>query len=388
MISTTSLRRKGCGVKPPSNPGPHAVRVLASSVRRARSFRRKECALITRKPKVAWEALSDDALLHLRICDLRVDIPGTHLEVRVRQLDRELGAKGLKLKPVCFLSDEWLSPGDQAAIGIPFFLAHPRLTALENRMMFEVEGGGVAWCMKLLRHEAGHAFDHAYRLSRRQDWKDVFGSPRTKYQPYYYEIDPASRAFVRNVPDHYAQAHPVEDFAETFAVWLNPASDWRTRYAGRPALKKLRYVDRLMRDVKERALPRRKPVVGPEARTLQSTLLSYYERKLRLFPLSDPQATERALKQIFRVSRALDPTDRASDFIRTHKRPLVDAIAGWSGERRNQVARVVASLAQLCTTHRLVLKEPEERTLVKFSTFATTLIVNRLRTHSYRVTGP
>ena len=344
--------------------------------------------MASRKPKVAWEALSDDDLLHLRICDLNVRIEGTDLEQRVRQLARELHAKGLKLRPVCFLSDEWLSPGDQAAIGIPFFLTHPRLKALENRMMFEVEGSGAAWCMKLLRHEAGHAFDHAYRLSRHDGWKDVFGSPRTKYQPYYYEIDPASRDFVLNVPDHYAQAHPVEDFAETFAVWLNPASAWRERYAGRPALKKLRYVDRLMREVKTRPLPRRTPVVGPEARALQSTLLSYYERKLRLFPLGDPSATERALKRMFRVSRAAETAHPASDFIRTHKRPLVEAIAGWSGERRNQVARVVASLAQLCTMHRLVLRDPEERTLVTFSTFATTLIVNRLRTHSYRVTGP
>ena len=362
--------------------------MLGSPARRSRSLRLEECALASRKPKVAWEALSDDELLHLRICDLNVRIQGTDLELRVRQLARELDAKGLRLKPVCFLSDEWLSPGDQAAIGIPFFLSHPRLKALENRMMFEVEGGGAAWCMKLLRHEAGHAFDHAYRLSRQDDWKELFGSPRTKYQPYYYEIDPESRDFVVNVPDNYAQAHPVEDFAETFAVWLNPASGWRERYAGRPALKKLRFVDRLMREVKTRPLPRRKPIVGPEARALQSTLFSYYERKLRLFPLGDPGATAKALKQIFRVSRALEPTDRASDFIRTHKRPVVDAIAGWSGERRNQVARVVASLAQLCTTHRLVLREPEERTLVKFSTFATTLIVNRLRTHSYRVTGP
>ena len=343
--------------------------------------------MVSRKPKVAWEALSDDDLLHLRICDLNVRIEGTELAVRVQQLWRELAAKGLKLKPVCFLSDEWLSPGDQAAIGIPFFLAHPRLKALENRMMFEVEGNGPAWCMKLLRHEAGHAFDHAYRLSRRDEWREAFGSPRTKYQPYYYEVDPGSRDFVINVPDNYAQAHPVEDFAETFAVWLNPASDWRARYRG-VALKKLRTVDRLMRDVKRLPLPSRKPVVGPEARSIQSTLLSYYERKLRLFPLGDPAATERALKRIFRVSRAVEPSNPASDFIRTHKRPLVDAIAGFSGERRNQVARVVAGLAQLCTYHALVLREAEERTLVTFSTFATTMVVNRLRTHSYRVTGP
>lgn len=343
--------------------------------------------MVSRKPKVAWEALSDDDLLHLRICDLNVRIEGSDLVLRIRQLWRELQARGLKLRPVCFLSDEWLSPGDQAAIGIPFFLAHPRLKALENRMMFEIEGNGAAWCMKLLRHEAGHAFDHAYRLSRQDEWREIFGSPRTKYQPHYYEVDPKSRDYVINVPDHYAQAHPVEDFAETFAVWLNPASAWRERYRGR-ALKKLRYVDRVMREVKGLPVPRRKPVVGPEARSIQSTLLSYYERKLRLFPLGDPAATEKALKRIFRASRAVAPDEPASVFIRAHKRPLVDAIAGFSGERRNQVARVVASLAQLCTHHRLVLRATEERTLVTFSTFATTLIVNRLRTHSYRVTGP
>jgi hypothetical protein len=352
------------------------------------SARREECALASRKPKVSWEKLSDDDLLHLRIGDLGLKIHGTEVDRRIRQLNRELDAKGLKLHPVCFLSDEWLSPADQAAIGIPFFLAHPRLKALENRMMFEVEGGSAAWCQKLLRHEAGHAYDHAFRLSRRDDWKEVFGSPRTKYEPHYYEVDPQSREFVINVPDHYAQAHPVEDFAETFAVWLNPAARWRERYAGWPALKKLRYVDRLMREVRRHAVPERRTIVGPEARALQSTLRSYYEKKLRMFPLADPGATEKALKRIFRVSRAADTADRASDFIRTHKTQLVEAIASWSGERRNQVARVVASLAQLCDTHGLVLREGEQRTLVSLSTFATTEIVNRLRTHSYRATGP
>src|SRR5262245_48309078 len=128
--------------------------------------------MVHRKRKVPWEKLSDDDLLHLRICDLGVRIRGTELEAGVRQLYRELEEHGLRLKPVCFLSDEWLSPGDQAAIGIPFFLAHPRLKALENRMMFEVEGGTASWFLRLLRHEAGHAFDHAYRLSRREDWKE------------------------------------------------------------------------------------------------------------------------------------------------------------------------------------------------------------------------
>jgi putative zinc-binding metallo-peptidase len=308
--------------------------------------------------------------------------------VRTHQLERELAAKELQLRPVFFLAEEWLSPSGEAAIGIPFFLAHPRLKALESRMMFEVEGGTAAWCMKLLRHEAGHAFDHAYKLSRRDDWREIFGSPRTKYQPYYYEVDPESRDFVRNVPDHYAQAHPVEDFAETFAVWLNPAVNWRHRYNGWRAAKKLRYVDRIMREIRGRAAPRAKPTSGFEAHALPSTLRSYYERKLRLFPLGDAAVTERALKRIFRVSRAANPADRASDFIRSHQRPLVESIASWTGERRNQVGRVVAGLAQVGETHNLVLRETPDRTLVKLSTFAATLIANRLRTHSFRVTGP
>ena len=324
----------------------------------------------------------------MRIADLGLRIRGTDLEPRIRQLWREMAARGIHIRPVCFLSDEWLSPADEAAIGIPFFLAHPRLKALESRMMFEVEGGTPAWCMKLLRHEAGHAVDHAYKLSRREDWKEVFGSPRAKYQPYFYEVDPRSKDFVRNVPDNYAQAHPVEDFAETFAVWLSPRADWREDYAGWRALKKLRYVDRLMREVRARAVPRRQPVVGPEARALQSTLKSYYERKLRLFPLGDAAGTVRALRRIFRVSRAVDPRDRASDFIRAHKRPLVDSIVSWSGERRNQVGRVVAGLAQICDTNHLVLRERADKTLVKLSTFAATLIANRLRAHTYRMTGP
>jgi hypothetical protein len=341
----------------------------------------------TRKP-VTWEHVSDEDLLDVRIADLKVRIKGTDLERRIAQLYGELEARGLKLRPKCFLSDEWLSPGDQAAIGVPFFLAHPRLKALENRMMFEVEGGTPRWCLKLLRHEAGHAYDHAYHLSSRADWKDVFGSPRRRYEPYFYENDPASREFVQNLPDHYAQAHPVEDFAESFAVWLDPASNWREKYKGTPAARKLRYVERLMREVRARRVPRRRPVLGPEARTLQSTLRRYYERKFRLYKLGDLSFAVRDMKRIFRASRAAQPQDLASEFIRAHKRRIVDSIASWSGERRGQVARVVASLAQLADQHSLVVRAEPDEALVRFSTFTTTLIVSKLLKHTYRATRP
>ena len=43
---------------------------------------------------------------------------------------------------------------------------------------------------------------------------------------------------------HYAQKHPDEDWAETFAVWLE-GGPWRRRYRDwQVALAKLEYVDR------------------------------------------------------------------------------------------------------------------------------------------------
>jgi len=51
----------------------------------------------------------------------------------------------------------------------------------------------------------------------------------------------------------YAQRHPDDDFAETFAVWLTPNSDWQKRYAGTPALDKLLYMDKVVAKYGEKA---------------------------------------------------------------------------------------------------------------------------------------
>jgi hypothetical protein len=333
----------------------------------------------------AWLDLSDQDLLDVRICDLGVRIEGSELEPRIRQLYHELEARDLRLRPVCYLSDEWQSPDGEPSIGIPFFLTHPRLKALEFRMTFEVEGGTPAWCMKLLRHEAGHAFDHAHDLSRRREWASVFGSPRQPYNPYFYTIDPHSKSHVRNVPTNYAQCHPVEDFAETFAVWLNPSSQWRTRYQGWPAIRKLRYVDRVMRRLAGRPAPRRKVLKVAEAKTLRSTLRSYYDRKFRLYNLGDLGFTVRHLRTIFRPSQAASPEEPASAFIRRHKRRIAEALAEWTGERGLRVGRVITDLARLCDENRLVLRDDATTTLVKLTSYVSTLIVNRIHTLSYRL---
>ena len=86
--------------------------------------------------------------------------------------------------------------------------------------------------MRILRHEAGHALDNAYRLRRRRRWREVFGPASLPY-PARYRARPGSRRYVHHLGEWYAQAHPTEDFAETFAVWLTPQV--RLAHAATPA---------------------------------------------------------------------------------------------------------------------------------------------------------
>ncbi len=338
--------------------------------------------------RLAWEHLSDDDLLEVRLCDLGLRIQDTDLPARVMQLHDELAAKGILLRPPCYLSDEWHTPDGEWAIGVPFYLAHPRLKALEFQMMLDIEGSTPSWFMRLLRHEAAHAVDHAYRLHGREDWRRTFGSARVAYRPELYFVDPFSRQHVRNLPDHYAQSHPLEDFAETFAVWLNPLIQWRTRYKGWPALRKLRAVDRMMKEVVGKAPPRRKPRRLFELSTLRLTLRTYYERKFKLYELHDLSVTVPVMKQIFKTTRSEARALEGASLIRKHRRTLMDSIASWSGERRVGVTSVVDGLAQLCEEHRLALREAPETTLVRVSVLAATLVANRLHSHSYRLPRP
>ncbi|MEO0630080.1 MAG: putative zinc-binding metallopeptidase, partial [Planctomycetota bacterium] len=206
-----------------------------------------------------WTSRPVMELLGYRICDLGLTISGTPIERAVATLRDEMRSAGLRYAPKVWLGEEWYTPPEQPGIAIPFYLAHPKLVQLERRLMFEVEGGSRKDCMKLLRHEAGHAMQFAYRLHRRREWRELFGSSSTPY-PDAYRPRAYSRDYVLHLDNYYAQAHPDEDFAETFAVWLTPGSRWKTRYAGWPALAKLEYVDRLMAEIAEAepAVPSRK----------------------------------------------------------------------------------------------------------------------------------
>ncbi len=201
-----------------------------------------------KKGQPRWAGWPDERLLKLRLMDLKVQLRGTWLSGCLRELHGEMKDKGLKVRPHAWLSSEWFSPSDTPGIAFPFYLAHPRLMRLERKMIIDVEGGTHAECMRILRHEAGHVMQHSYALHRHRRWRSLFGRSSIRY-PRYYRPDPASRNFVQHLRLWYAQSHPDEDFAETFAVWLTPRSNWRKRYEGWPALKKLQYVDELMAEI-------------------------------------------------------------------------------------------------------------------------------------------
>ena len=244
-------------------------------------------ARVRARARHAWQTLSDEQLLSLRFCDLQLTITGTDLEQAVGRLYGELATRGIRFRPHCWLSQEWFSPDGVPGIAIPFYLAHPRLAGIERRFMREVEGGNRNWLMRILRHEAGHALDSAYRLRRRRRWREVFGPASLPY-PDTYRPRPGSRRFVQHLGAWYAQAHPTEDFAETFAVWLKPNSAWRREYLGWPAFAKLEFIDELAAEIGDE-LPR---VVDrsriEEIAEESCTLRQHYERKLARYRTATP----------------------------------------------------------------------------------------------------
>jgi hypothetical protein len=248
-----------------------------------------------------WERLPEEQLLARRISGLGLSIRGTPVERGIRRLHRELDRRGIRLRPHCWVALEWFSPDGIPGIAVPFYLLHPRLRALQRRAAGEAEGGSARELMRLLRHEAGHAVDNAWRLRRRAGWRAAFGPASRRYAGSY-RPRPGSRRYVQHLGGWYAQSHPAEDFAETFAVWLAPRSQWRRRYADwPPALRKLRYVDELMRELRgKRPVVRSRRVVEP-ARESRLTLRRFYGRADARSHGPNAPRIDAALRRLFAV---------------------------------------------------------------------------------------
>lgn len=332
------------------------------------------------KPIDSWSHLTDDHLLDVRLSDLRVSIAESELEPRVQQLFREIEAKGIGFLPHCYLSDEWFSPEGWASIALPFYLAHPRLKKLEEAMMLEVEGGTAEDCMKLLRHETGHAICHAFRFDRTRAWRNLFGDPHLEYEPDRFHPRPYSKSFVVHLDRWYSQSHPDEDFAETFAVWLDPESDWNSRYKGWPVLKKLRYIDDVMRKHRGRIPSTLVQKEEYPLASLHSKLRTHYQRKRKEYAHEYPDFYDGDLRKIF----SGDPTDTslelASRFMRREREEIIGAIHRWTRERKVNINRLLKALTDRSHVLKLRLAKGRDQTLLEVTVLLTSLVTVHLLT--------
>lgn len=294
-----------------------------------------------------WAKWRDDRLLRLRVSDLGLSIDNSWLVEPIDALYRELGAHDLRVRPHFWLSTEWFCPDGIPGIAIPFYLAHPRLMRLEKRQMMDVEGGTRTECLRILRHEAGHAIQHAYRLHRRRKYQQLFGPSSMPY-PEEYLPNPASKRYVHNIRFWYAQSHPDEDFAETFAVWLAPGSRWRKRYADWPALRKIEYVDELMHEIAGRA-----PVVRSRARqepveSVKITLREYYRGKRERYQPGELVEHDQDLKRIFAEPDATGEGEPAARFLRRHRKLFRESVARWTDEYAYTLDVILGEMIGAC----------------------------------------
>jgi hypothetical protein len=328
-------------------------------------------------------------LLNTRICDLQLQFDGTILERCIEKLHQELTRKRLVFMPEYYFTcggDEWGCPDRVPIIGIPFHLADNRLTRVEKEM------GYTSYDRRdllfLLRHECGHAYNYAYELYKSPEWQEVFGDFEKTYpQNFRFKFNRYSREYVRSQgePKYYAQAHPDEDFAETFAVWLTPRSNWRSLYKNWPAVLKLEYIDRTMKSL----AGKRPSVVAGKLHSPYSvktyTLIEYYSEDIDGFKDNALGIYDDDLRKIFAAAVNGNRKNlRAKDLIRRNRRFLVGVISQWTGAREKVVAPVIHKFMQRCRELNLVVPSEQEcASLASISALGTTVVMNYLHTGRY-----
>ncbi|MFO0596937.1 MAG: putative zinc-binding metallopeptidase [Myxococcaceae bacterium] len=320
-------------------------------------------------------------LLQARIKDLQLHLAGTRLEKFINQLYQELEARGLMLRPECYLSDQWGCPSGVPVIGIPFYLADQNLLTIEDTL-----GAGAETerdIMQYLRHEAGHAFNYAYKLYETEDWKKLFGDFSKPYVDTY-KPQPFSRKYVAHLSGWYAQKHPDEDFAETFAVWLTPNSNWGERYKRWGALKKLQYVADVAAKIGRTPPPVTLAERDLDVDQIEETVLDHY-RQRALDEKIDHSIGDQLDQDLVALFEAEGVGNAAADtLVRAERQQLVASVTQYSGVSRGVVKSVLDHLLERVTALKLTVHHVRARDyMTRLTALLTTLAMNFLYTDKF-----
>ena len=168
-------------------------------------------------------------------------------------------------------------------------------------------------------------------------------------------------------------------------MWLNPHFDWRERYADWPALKKIEYMDSLMRELAGKpAIVRARRKVEP-LHSLRKTLRSHYQRKRRHYGVDHPHFYDRDLRKLFSDAPEHAKNIKAARFIARVRKDVRRMVSEWTGEYQYTIDQVLESMIKRASELNLRLIGSEESTKLDFLVMLTVQTMNYLASGRHRV---
>lgn len=305
---------------------------------------------------------SDTDLLAMKVKDLPLDEFRLPFNKQVLTLKAELRRRGINWTPHLWASEEWFSPDGVPGFAFPFTLLDPRLIKLEKKHVGFLEGSSEKELVKLLRHECAHALDNAFHLRKNKKRQALFGLSSRPY-PTFYVPDLNSKDYVKHLPQGYAQAHPEEDWAETFAVWLTPKYQWKEKYKTWPAMEKLLLVDEI---IKKSCLGESKVSNSDTPlhfRDDNRTLKQYFNWRKQSLGLRRNNFYADKVNEVF----STDGKEEANEVFKKYESVICKRLAKRSGISTNIVKLMIKELKQECKikNYRLKYSSYKTKTIVE-----------------------
>ena len=310
--------------------------------------------------------------LTTRICDLELDVEDSMASC-LKRLRRELRDHRILLWPDFYFGNEWGCVNKKISISIPFYLATAELRTLEGDPPKNEE------VFKILRHETGHAVNYGYRLWKREGWKDIFGDFDKRYPRQYLDrVNPWSKSYVRHLhylgDPHYAQKHPDEDWAETFAIWLDPRSHWQQKYRTWPnAFEKISYVDHLMEEVGGKEPPNLGKKKDGEFTTIEESVSEWWGLDGEMLDEELQEYLEDMNELFIKIDGRRRKILPAWKLIRKYARALTERVSHWIFKsNKHTVRKCLHRWEAICRNEALgYFPEDEERMLIELSILLT-----------------